>query len=82
MTHSIEHKTVALFVCCGLTLPNDKTLDKSKLKAFADDKINVTKKLNFKLERVEIIVGKGENGDYQHFLLFPLCFQKTSYSGL
>ena len=28
-------------------LPNDKILDFSKLKAFADDKINVTKELKF-----------------------------------
>ena len=26
---------------------------------------------------VENIAGKGENGDYQHFLLFPQCFQKA-----
>ena len=24
------------------------------------------------------IVGKGENVGYQHFLLFPQCFQKAS----
>ena len=28
----------------------------------------------FNLERVENIVGKGENAGYQHFLLFPQCF--------
>ena len=27
--------------------------------------------------RVENIVGKGENAGYQHFLLFPQCFQKV-----
>ena len=60
------------------SLPNNKILDWSKLKAFADDKINVTEKLKFVLERVEDIVGKGENAGYQHFLLFPQCFQKNS----
>ena len=34
------------------------------------------------LERVENLVGKKENADYQHFLLFPQCFQKASHSGL
>ena len=29
------------------------------------------------LDRVENIVGKGENAGYQHFLLFPQCFQKS-----
>ena len=38
-----------------------------KLKAFADDKINVTEKLKFVLGRVENIVGKGENGGHQHY---------------
>ena len=28
--------------------------------------------------RVENIEGKGENAGYQHFLLFPKCFQKAS----
>ena len=41
------------------SLPNDKILDLSKLKAFADDKINETQKLKFKLGRLENTVGKG-----------------------
>ena len=49
-------------------LPHDMILDRSKLKAFADDKINVIEKL--KCGRVENIMGKGENAGYQHFLLF------------
>ena len=53
------------------SLPNDKFLDWSKLKALADDKINVTEKLKFVLGRVENILGKGENAGYQHFLFFP-----------
>ena len=61
------------------TLPNDKILDMSKFKAFADDTLNVYQILKFSLGRVENIVGKGENAGYQHFLLFP-CFQKASLS--
>ena len=38
--------------------------------------------VQFFFDRVEIIVGKGENVGYQHFLLFPKCFQKLSLSGL
>ena len=56
------------------SLPNDKILDLSKLKAFSDDNLNVYQKLKFALGRVEDIVGKGENAGYQHFLLFPQCF--------
>ena len=31
---------------------------------------------------IENIVGKGENAGNQHFLLFPQCFQKASFTGL
>ena len=31
--------------------------------------------------RVENIMGKGENAGYQHFLLFAQCFQKLSFPG-
>ena len=61
-----------------ISLPNDKVLDQSNLKDFADDKINVTYITNFVLGREENIVGKGENAGYQHFLLFQQCFQKAS----
>ena len=47
------------------------------MKAFADDKINATKKVKFVLGRIEN-VGKGDNDGYQHFLLFLQCFQKAS----
>ena len=64
------------------SLLNDKMLDSSNLKAFEDDKINITNKLKFISRRVENIVGKGENAGYQHFFLFPPCFQKISFSWL
>ena len=32
-------------------------------------------------DRVENIVGEGKNAGHQHFLLFPQCFQKPSFSG-
>ena len=63
------------------SLPNNKIYGLSKSKALADDKINVSEKLKFDLGRVENIVGKGENAGYQHFLLFPQCFQKASFPG-
>ena len=63
------------------SLPNDKILDLSKLKAFADDNLNVNHKVKFGLGRVEHIVGKGENAGSQHFLLFPQCLQKASTLG-
>ena len=64
---------------CVDSLQNNKILDYSKFKAFAGDKIIMTQKLKFVLERVEDIVGKGENAGYQHFLLFPQCFQNLFF---
>ena len=60
-------------------LPNDKILDYSKFKVFADGKIIVTHKLRYGFGKEENIVGKGENAGYQHFLLFQQCFQKLSF---
>ena len=54
----------------------DKVLDWSKLKHFADEKIYVTEKMEFVLEMVENIVGKGENAGYHHFLVFLTMFSK------
>ena len=31
-------------------------------------------------DRVGNIPGKGKNAGYQHFLVFPQCFQKVSFS--
>ena len=36
--------------------------------------------LNLFWKGVENIVGNGENAGYQHFLLFPQCFQKVLYT--
>ena len=43
------------------SLSNNKILDWFKLKAFADDKINVIEKLIFDFRRIENIMEKGEN---------------------
>ena len=65
-----------------LTLYRTTILDQSKFKELADDIINVTEKLKFVVEMVENNLGKGENASFQHFLLFPKCFQKPPSSGL
>ena len=62
------------------SLSNNKLLDWSKLKAFTDNKINVTKELKFVSGRVETLVGKGKNAGHQHFFLFPQCFQEDSFT--
>ena len=41
-------------------LPHDKILDQTKLKAFADDKLDVTKMSISVFDRAENTVGKGE----------------------
>ena len=62
------------------SLPNDKMLDPSKFKAFADDKLNVNQKSQFLFLGVGNIVERRENAAYQYFLLFPKFFQKASFS--
>ena len=61
--------------------PNNKIFYVTISKAFTDDKINVAQIMIPVFDRVENIVGKGENAGYQHFLLFPQCFQKASFFG-
>ena len=76
------HKSIILLYLWVNSLLNNKILGWSKLKAFTDEKTNVSEKLKFVLARGKNIVGKGENADYQHFLLFLQCFQKASISRL
>ena len=60
------------------SLPNNKFLDGSKLKASADDKIIVIKILKIVLQGIGNIVGKGENAGNQHFH-FPTMFSKKIF---
>ena len=57
------------------SLQDDKIMDFAKLKAFADDKLNVAKVMFSVNNRIENIVGKGENAGNQYFLLFPQCLR-------
>ena len=62
----------------GLCVYQRTKIDWSKLKVFAEEKINVTEKLKFVLRRIENSMGKGENAGYHYFLLFPQCLEKDS----
>ena len=63
-------------------LPNDKILEVTKLKSFADDKLNVAKMMISLFDRVENTVGKGENAGYQPaFSSFPTLFSKAFFFG-
>ena len=63
------------------SIHNYKILDRSKSKAFPEDKIVVVQMAKFLIDGVKNIVGKGENARYQHFLLSPQCFHKYSSQG-
>ena len=67
--------------CNFNSLPQDKILDCSKLKPFADDKIKVFKIMIFDFDRVENIVGKGENAGYQHFSFSHNVFKRLLIQG-
>ena len=62
-------------------LPDDKILDSSKLKEFADDNFKFDENGSKLSKRVENTVGKGEIARYKQFLLFPQCFQKAYFPG-
>ena len=62
-------------------LPYDKIEAWSNMLAFADGKQKVAEMAELIPGRVENSMGKGQNGGYQHFLLFPNCFQKASVPG-
>ena len=51
----LGHPTLRYTILSFNSLPNYTFLDWSKFKVFADDKLNVTQKLKFDLERVESI---------------------------
>ena len=63
--------------CISLPFYDDKILGLPRLKAFADDNFNVTQDIQVVFHRIVNIMGKEENAGYQHFLLFPQCFQKA-----
>ena len=48
------------------------------LKVFTDDRVKVTQKLKFVGGWVDNVVGRGENFDNRHSLIFPQCFHKLS----
>ena len=66
----------------GLTLYQTtvKILTLFKLKALADDKFNLDQMAQFFFDKIELLVGKGENAGYQHFLLFPQGLLKAFQS--
>ena len=63
-------------------LPDDKILDRSKLKQSADNNFeNDENSIKFS-KQVENTVGKGEIARHEQFLLFPQCFQKACFPGV
>ena len=58
-------------------LSDDKILGMSKFEAFVDNNLFVVQMMEILFGWLENIAGKGEYPNYQHFLLFPPCFQKT-----
>ena len=53
------------------SLPNYNIFRLVQIESICRRQNKVIVQLNFVLGRVEIIMGKGENAGYQHFLLFP-----------
>ena len=62
-------------------LSDDKILDWSKLKQFADNNFKVDENNRKFSKQVENTVGKGEIARYEQFVLFPQCSQKACLPG-
>ena len=62
------------------SLPDDKYVGFSEMKALADNNFSVAGMIEIALDSIEKNCGKGENADYQHFLFLPQCFSKESFS--
>ena len=65
------------FSCIINSLPNDMT----KLKAFADYKLNVTRMMISLLNKVENTVGKEENAGYRIFSFSHNFFKSLLFQG-
>ena len=61
---------------------NNETLAQSKLKAFANDIINVSEKMKFVFGRVENILGKRRKCWLPAFSPFPKMFSETVFPGV
>ena len=63
------------------SLPDDKFLDSSELKKFAEDNFKFDENGRKVSKWVENTVGKAEIARYEKFLLFPQCFQRLVSQG-
>ena len=64
------------------SLPNNKILDWSKLKGFADEKINVPQILKFVLGKGRKLCGKRRKCWLPTFSPFPIIFSKGFFLGV
>ena len=74
--HSVCSHRQCLFLLLD-PLPNDKFLNCSKLKDYAEDSFQFDENGRRLSKWVENNRGKGRISRYEQFLLFPKCFQKT-----
>ena len=68
-----------IFVLLINPFPDDKILDRSKLKLSAGNSFTFDENSRKFSKRVENTVGKGEIACYEQFLLFPQCFQQARF---
>ena len=61
------------------SLPNDNFVDLSKLRAYADDMLDVVQMNRFSLDSMENLVGKEENGWLPAFSPFPAWFSRDYF---
>ena len=81
LKQSSNHEVNIKDGCFINQIPDDKILDRSKLKLSAEDNFEFDVNCRKFSKLVENIVGKGDFACYEQFLLFPQCFQKPCFPG-
>ena len=77
-----ESKTATVWQSHIKPFPQQQILYSSKLKDTADNDFKFEENGGKCSSRVENSVGKGEIAQYDQFLLFPQCFQKTCIANM
>ena len=65
------------FVVMSKLFTKQQNVKPVQIQSISKDKLKLIKTAKTVLDKIENTVGKEENAGYQHFLLFPQCFQKA-----
>ena len=80
----INYRSTSIFLFTWMdrlnSFTNNKFFTLVQIESICRRQYKCARKKETFLGGAENIVGKGENSVYQHFLIFPQCFQKASFT--